>query len=84
MEIERIDYGDAIKQLSEDYRIDLTDFESKWQSSPEYKSDKEKQKRMMKLAQELFVSEIGNPKNIAVITYLKEKRRLSDSLIVQF
>ena len=58
MEIERIDYGDAIKKLSEDYRIDLKDFESKWQTSPEYKSDKEKIKRMMKLAQEYFVSSL--------------------------
>jgi len=55
MEIERIDYGDAVKQLSDDYRIDLAAFESKRQSSPEYKSDKEKIKRMMKLAQEYFV-----------------------------
>jgi DNA primase len=58
MEIERIDYGDAIKKLSEDYLIDLKDFESKRQTSPEYKSDKEKIKRMMKLAQEYFVSSL--------------------------
>jgi DNA primase len=58
MEIERIDYSDAIKQLSDDYRVDLSEFESKWQSSPEYKSDKEKTKRMMKLAQDYFVSSL--------------------------
>jgi DNA primase len=58
MEIERIDYSDAIKKLSEDYRIDLKEFESKRQTSPEYKSDKEKMKRMTKLAQEYFTSSL--------------------------
>ena len=32
MEIERVDYPDAIKQLAEDHRIDLTDFEKKRQA----------------------------------------------------
>lgn len=83
MEIERIDYGDAIKQLSDDYRIDLTEFESKRQSSPEYKSDKEKIKRMMKLAQEYFVSSLRNTSWAWALSYLTEKRKLSDELIVQ-
>ena len=83
MEIERIDYSDAIKQLSDDYRIDLTEFESKWQSSPEYKSDKEKTKRMMKLAQEYFVSSLHNSSWASALSYLIEKRKLSNELIVQ-
>ena len=58
MEIERVDYPDAIKQLAEDNRIDLTDFEKKRQASPEYTSDKEKLKRIMKLAQEFFVEQL--------------------------
>ena len=58
MEIERVDYPDAIKQLAEDHRIDLTDFEKKRQASPEYTSDKEKLKRIMKLAQEFFVESL--------------------------
>jgi DNA primase len=58
MEIERVDYPDAIKQLAEDHRIDLTDFEKKRQASPEYTSDKEKLKRIMKLAQEFFVEQL--------------------------
>lgn len=83
MEIERIDYGDAVKQLSEDYRIDLTEFETKRQSSPEYKSDKEKTKRMMKLAQEYFVSSLHNTSWMWALSYLTEKRKLSDQMIVQ-
>lgn len=55
MEIERIDYGDAIRMISEQERIDLSDFESKWEATPEYKTEKEKAKRINKLAQEFFV-----------------------------
>lgn len=83
MEIERIDYSDAVKQLSDDYRIDLTEFESKRQASPEYKSDKEKIKRMMKLAQEYFVSSLRHPSWAWALSYLIEKRKLSDELILQ-
>lgn len=83
MEIERIDYSDAIKQLSDDYRVDLSEFESKWQSSPEYKSDKEKTKRMMKLAQDYFVSSLHTTGWSLALSYLKEKRKLSDELILQ-
>lgn len=75
-----MDYSDAIRQLSDQYRIDLSDFESKRQSSPEYKSDKEKTKRIMKLAQEYFVNSLSN--SIAY-TYLIQKRKLSDTLIAQ-
>lgn len=81
MEIERIDYGDAIRKLAEEHHIDLGDFESKRQSSPEYKSEKEKIKRMIKLAQEFFVSELKN--NKTVLEYLTKNRWLSDELIVQ-
>ena len=85
MEIERIDYSDAIKKLSEDYRIDLKDFESKRQTSPEYKSDKEKTKRMMKLAQEYFVRSLDPETSSGwhAYDYLTNKRKLSDELIVQ-
>lgn len=55
MDIERVDYGDAIKQLSEQHKIPMDDFQNKWESSPEYKSEKEKTKRIIKLAQEFFV-----------------------------
>jgi len=85
MEIERIDYGDAVKQLSDDYRIDLAAFESKRQSSPEYKSDKEKIKRMMKLAQEYFVRSLDPETSSGwhAYDYLRNKRKLSDALIGQ-
>lgn len=81
MEIERIDYGDAIRKLAEEHHIDLSDFESKRQSSPEYKSEKEKIKRMMKLAQEYFVNEIKTNKSVS--DYISKNRWLSDELTVQ-
>ena len=55
MEIERIDYGDAVRSLSEQEHIDISDFETRRQSSPEYKTEKEKAKRITKLAQDFFV-----------------------------
>ena len=72
MEIERIDYGDAVRQIAEQHNIPMADFQSKWQSSPEYKSEKEKIKRIIKLAQIFFVTELE--KNNAVQEYLKNKR----------
>ncbi len=58
MEIERMDYGDAIRVLSEQHNIDLTDFETKRQSSPEYKTEKEKAKRITRLAQQYFMEQL--------------------------
>lgn len=81
MEIERIDYGDAVRQIAEQHNIPMDDFQSKWQSSPEYKSEKEKIKRIIKLAQIFFVAEIE--KNNSVQEYLKDKRWISDNIIKQ-
>ena len=83
MEIERIDYGDAIRSLSEQEKIDISDFESKRQSSPEYKTEKEKAKRITKLAQEFFVLELGNKEWEFALSYLQKERALSDDLIKQ-
>lgn len=44
--------------LAEQERIDISEFEQKWQSSPEYKTEKEKAKRINKLAQEFFVNQL--------------------------
>ena len=83
MEIERIDYGDAIRSLSEQEKIDISDFESKRQSSPEYKSEKEKAKRITKLAQEFFVTQLGSKEWEFALSYLQKERSLSDDLIKQ-
>lgn len=83
MEIERIDYGDAVRSLSEQERIDITDFESKRQASPEYKTEKEKAKRMTKLAQEYFVWQLYSKDGVFALSYLQKERWLSDEMIKQ-
>ncbi len=87
MEIERIDYGDAIKKIVQDNNIDISEFQSKRTSSPEYASDKEKIKRIIKLAQDFFVSSLaekgGTSSLSSPYTYLTEKRLLSTNLIAQ-
>lgn len=81
MEIERIDYGDAVRSLAEQERIDISDFESKRQASPEYKTEKEKAKRMTKLAQEFFVWQLQSKEWAFALSYLQKERWLSDHLI---
>lgn len=83
MEIERIDYGDAVRSLSEQERIDISDFESKRQSSPEYKTEKEKAKRITKLAQDFFVLQLHEQPEQTALSYLRKERQLSDPLIKQ-
>lgn len=92
MDIERVDYGDAIKQLSEQHKIPMDDFQNKWESSPEYKSEKEKTKRIIKLAQEFFVWALksealwwASTQDSAgyAYNYLVNQRSLSESLISQ-
>lgn len=83
MEIERIDYGDAVRSLSEQERIDISDFESKRQSSPEYKTEKEKAKRITKLAQDFFVRQLHEQPEQTALSYLRKERQLSDPLIKQ-
>lgn len=78
-----MDYGDAIRTLAEQHRIDLSDFESRRQASPEYRSEKEKAKRMTKLAQEYFVSQFDTSAGARTLEYLRQERWLSEQLIKQ-
>lgn len=83
MEIERVDYSDAVRLLAEQERIDMSDFENKRQSSPEYKTEKEKAKRITKLAQEFFVWQLYEENGSFALSYLQNNRALSDQLIKQ-
>ena len=83
MEIERIDYGDAVRSLAEQERIDISEFETKRQSSPEYKTEKEKAKRMTKLAQDFFTLQLNEKEGSSAFSYLIQERQLSESLIKQ-
>ena len=74
MEIEKIDFRDAIKILAEEARIDL----SKYQQNPEQhvinQDEKEKIKRLHSLAQQFFVDQLS--KHPEAQTYIQEKRQL--------
>ncbi len=82
MEIEKIDFRDAIKILAQEARVDL----SKYQQNPEQhiiaQDEKEKIKRIHSLAQQFFVSQLE--KNTQAQVYLSEKRKLSHEIQKQF
>lgn len=80
-EIERIDLWDAVKLLAEREHLNLADYQIN--SYKDYhKDEKEKLKRMHKLAQEFFTTKLAE--NPQALQYLKEKRNLNDETIATF
>lgn len=81
-EIERIDFWDAVQQIAKDNHIDLGKYQIDKNKIAQQSDEKEKIKYMHKLAQTFFVEELK--KNIHALSYLKEKRKLSDQIIHDF
>ena len=81
-EIERIDFWDAVKVLAEQEHIDISEYQQVSTYAQKSQDDKEKLKRMQKLAQEFFVTSLKNSKT--ALDYLHEKRHLNDELISEF
>ena len=81
-EIEKIDFRDAVKLLAKDEHIDISQYETVSKYAQKSQDDKEKLKRMHKLAQEFFVESLK--KNDIAMKYLHEKRHLDDKLIEDF
>ena len=81
-EIERIDFRDAVKVLAEQEHIDVSQYQQVSTYAQKSQDDKEKLKRMQKLAQEFFVTSLQNSK--IALDYLHEKRHLDDKLISEF
>ena len=81
-EIERIDFRDAVKLLAEQEHIDVSQYQQVSAYAQKFQDDKEKLKRMQKLAQEFFVESLKNSK--IALDYLHEKRHLDDRLISEF
>ena len=81
-EIERIDFRDAVKLLAEREHINI----SEYQTTPIYiqksQDDKEKLKRIHKLAQEFFIKSLENSE--LALNYLHQERHLDDKLISEF
>ena len=81
-EIEKIDFWDAVKLLAEQNHIYISQFQTSSAYSQYAQDEKEKMKRMHKLAQEFFVEGLVKDEN--AMNYLKEKRKLSDEIISEF
>lgn len=83
-ESEKIDFRDAVKFLAEQEHIDVSSFQKN--TSPEYyqhhQDEKEKLKRLHKLAQEFFVQNLQSSSD--ALQYLIEKRKLTDQIITDF
>jgi DNA primase len=82
MEIEKVDFWDAIKILAKDANIDLREYELNPKKMEEFSDEREKIKRIHKLAQQYFVQELA--KNEQAISYLRNSRNLDDDIIDEF
>ena len=86
MEIERIDYRDAAQMLAKEANIDVQQYQTKRTTNPEKREkegeEKEKYKRMLRLADEYFVKELST--SASSQQYLREKRHLTDDVIRQW
>jgi DNA primase len=81
-EIEKIDFRDAVKFLAEREHIDISHYQTTTAYQQHNKDEKEKLKRMHKLAQDFFVENLK--KSPEAMNYLKEKRKLTDETIATF
>lgn len=81
-EIERIDFRDAAKELAKQGNIDLTKYQIDPTKHDDRQDEKEKMKRIHKIAQKYFVEQLA--KNEEAKKYLKEQRKLSDQIITEF
>ena len=81
-EIERIDFRDAAKELAKQANIDLAKYQIDPNKHDDWQDEKEKIKRIHKIAQKFFVEQLE--KHPEAKTYLHEQRKLSDQMIKDF
>jgi len=81
-EYEKIDFWDTVKLLAKEARIDIAKYDLDTKKIDHYSDEKEKVKRIHKLAQQFFVESLS--KSADAKAYLKEKRKLNDSTIEYF
>jgi DNA primase len=81
-EYEKIDFWDAVKLLAKDVRIDIASYEVDTKKLDHYADEKEKIKRIHKLAQQFFIDALQKSKDAQ--SYLHEKRKLDDATIEHF
>ncbi len=81
-EIERIDFWDAAKELAKQANIDLAKYQIDTQKQDHRQDEKEKIKRIHKIAQKYFVEQLT--KHLEAKKYLIEKRKLDEKTIEDF
>ncbi len=81
-EIERIDFWDAAKELAKQANIDITKYQSDPKKFEERNDEKEKIKRIHKLAQKFFVEYLE--KHPEAKNYLITERKLDEQTIKAF
>lgn len=81
-EIERIDFRDAAKELAKQANIDLARYQIDPNKHDDRNDEKEKIKRIHKIAQKFFVEQLT--KHPEAKKYLNEQRKLSDQIINDF
>jgi len=81
-EIERIDFRDAAKELAKQGNIDLAKYQIDPTKHDDRQDEKEKIKRIHKIAQKFFVEQLE--KHPEAVKYLHEERKLSDQMIKDF
>lgn len=81
-EIERIDFRDTVKELAKQANIDISKYQNEKFTSQAYTDEKEKIKRIHRLAQQFFVDEAK--KSTLAQTYLQEQRKLDEKIIQEF
>ena len=71
-EIERIDFRDAAKELAKQANIDLAKYQIDPKKHDDWNDDKEKIKRIHKIAQKVFVEQLA--KHPEAMKYLKDAK----------
>jgi DNA primase len=81
-EIERIDFRDAAKELAKQANIDLAKYQIDPKKNDDRQDEKEKIKRIHKLAQKFFIEQLE--KHPSAKKYLIEGRKLDEKIIKEF
>ena len=81
-EIERIDFWDAAKELAKQANLDITSYQADPHKFDERNDEKEKIKRLHKLAQKFFGEQLD--KHPEAKKYLIEQRHLEEDTIAMF
>jgi DNA primase len=81
MEIERLDYWDAVQHLAKDLNIDIKEYTRNPEKQEKAASEKEKHKLIMKRTQRFF---LDHREGSSAQNYSVEKRALSEKVIADF